>query len=88
MNFGEALDLIKSGYKLQRSEWNYKNEFIYLVRGSTFEVNRPPLNAIFEDGYKASYRSHIDIKYQDDSMGCWVASQTDMLAEDWEIFQK
>ena len=87
MNFSEALELIKSGSKLTRTNWNGKGMFVYLVHGSEFEVNRAPLNQIFKMGEKIIYRPHIDMKYADGSCGVWSPSNSDLLADDWEIVE-
>jgi len=85
MTFSEALELIKSGCKVSRSGWNGKNMFVFLVHGSRFLVNRPPLLGIYPEGTEISYRAHIDMKTADGSIVPWVASQTDLLADDWEL---
>jgi len=87
MNFSEALELIKQGKKLTRTGWNGKNMFVYLVHGSEFEINRAPLNAVFQMGTKIKYRPHIDLKAADGTCGVWSISNNDALAEDWEIFE-
>lgn len=87
MNFSEALQLIKQGKKLARSNWNGKGMFVYLVNGSEFEVNRAHLNAIFEMGAKITYRPHIDLKADDGTCGVWSISNNDALAEDWEVLE-
>jgi len=88
MNFGEALSYLKTGGLVARSGWNGKGMFLFLVPGSTFQVNRAPLNVIFPEGTQIDYRSHIDMKTADGSIVPWVASQTDLLAEDWNLFPK
>lgn len=85
MNFGNVLEAIKHGNKAAREGWNGKDMFIFLVKGSTFNVNRPPLMGIYPEGTVINYRSHIDMKTVDGSVVPWVASQTDILAEDWVI---
>lgn len=85
MNFGEALDHIKTGNLVCRTGWNGKNMFVFLVNGSTFEVNRAPLNVIFPEGTEINYLPHIDMRCADGSIVPWLASQTDILAEDWMI---
>lgn len=85
MNFGEALNYLKMGRTVARRGWNGKGMFLYLVPGSLFEVNRAPLLGIYPKGIPIDYRSHIDMKTADGSHVPWVASQTDILAEDWEI---
>lgn len=87
MNFGEALELIKQGKKLQRAGWNGKDMFVYLVHGSEFEVNRAPLNVVFQMGVKVKYRPHIDLKAADGTCGVWSPNNTDVLAEDWAVLE-
>ena len=84
MDFALALNAIKQGKKLRRSGWNGKNQFIFLVPGSTFKVNRPPLLGIYPEGTEINYHAHIDIKNEQDLVVPWLASQGDLLAEDWE----
>lgn len=85
MNFGQVLELIKLGSKVARKGWNGKGMFIFLVQGSTFTVNRPPLLGIYPEGTVINYCSHIDMCTADGSIVPWLASQTDVLAEDWEV---
>lgn len=61
--------------------------FVYLVPGSQFEVNRPPLNTVLPEGTPVTYRPHIDMRYADGSYGGWLASQSGILEDDWEIVE-
>lgn len=83
-DFGYALDLVKEGGRACRAGWNGKGMFIFLVPGSTFEVNRAPLLGIYPAGTKVDYHAHIDMKTADGQIVPWLASQTDILADDWE----
>ena len=85
MTFGEAIELLKQGKKVARSGWNGKGMFLFLVDGSTFKVNRPPLLGIYPEGTEINYQPHIDMKTADDTIVPWLASQSDVLAEDWNI---
>lgn len=85
LTFGTAIELLKAGQKLAREGWNGKGMFIYLVSGSRFTVNRAPLLGIYPEGTVIDYRSHIDMRTADGSCVPWVASQTDILAEDWKV---
>ena len=85
MDFSEALAWIKAGQKVQRAGWNGKGMFIFLVPGSTFKVNRPPLLGIYPEGTEINYHGHVDMKTADGQVVPWLASQTDLLAEDWQI---
>ena len=85
MNFGKALEALKDGELCARSGWNGKKMFIFLVQGSHFQVNRKPLLGIFPEGTEIDYCPHIDMKTADGKIVPWLASQTDVLAEDWGI---
>lgn len=85
LDFGKALAEIKRGNKVQRAGWNGKGMFIFLVQGSTFVVNRAPLLGIYPEGTTINYCPHIDMKTADDKVVPWLASQTDVLAEDWQV---
>jgi hypothetical protein len=85
MNFGQALEALKQGSKVARAGWNGKGMFIFLVPGSTFKVNRAPLLGIYPEGTEIKYHAHIDMKTATGEIVPWLASQTDVLAEDWTI---
>jgi len=81
--FGWALDKIKEGARVTRRGWNGTGLFIFLVPGSKFKVNRPPLLGIYEEGTEIEYHAHIDMKTAQGYIVPWLASQTDILATDW-----
>ena len=85
MQFEQALSHIKEGRKVARYGWNGKGMFIFLVPGSIFVVNRPPLLGIYSEGTSVKYHAHIDMKTADNQVVPWLCSQTDMLADDWEL---
>jgi hypothetical protein len=88
VDFSAALVNIRQGQKVARAGWNGKNMFVFLVPGSTFQVNRPPLLGIYPEGAEINYHAHIDMRTADGQVVPWVASQTDLLAEDWHIVTK
>jgi len=80
--FDEALRLIKEGKRVGRVSW--KNALcVFLVQGSQFMVNRPPLNQFYPEGTEITYRPHIDVVNADHSIGTWSPSNGDVLADDW-----
>ena len=83
LTFGLAVAALKKGHKVARAGWNGKGMFLFLVAGSTFQVNRPPLLGIYPEGTTVNYCPHIDMKTADDKVVPWLASQTDVLADDW-----
>jgi hypothetical protein len=97
MDFSWALVELKNGNKVARKGWKGKKMFIYLVRGSTVDFNdlrnsakeAAILATELEGGIQGSSRyvcPHIDMKAADGSLVIgWLASQTDLLAIDWEL---
>lgn len=86
-DFSDALRALKGGAKVAREGWNGKGMFLFLVNGSTFKVNRPPLLGIYPEGTEINYHAHVDMKTADDKIVPWLCSQTDMLAEDWVLVE-
>lgn len=84
--FGIALEGIRRGEQWCRKGWNDAGMFIFLVPGSHFTVNRAPLLGIYPVGTEIDYRPHIDMKTAQGDVVPWVASQSDLLAEDWWVF--
>ena len=87
MSFGLAVEAVKKGKKIARAGWNGKGMFLFLVPGSTFKVNRAPLLGIYPEGTEINYHSHIDMKTADGTIVPWLASQTDVLADDWIVVE-
>lgn len=87
LNFGDALELLKRGFKVSRSGWNGKNMFVFLTPGREIPNARMRSFANF-DGESVKLVEHIDMKAADGSYVIgWLASQTDMLAEDWGVVE-
>lgn len=93
MNFGQALDSLKLGSKVAREGWNGKGMFVYLVKGTTVNAEKLRNEAMEHVGHMQQSEDtpvkicgHIDMKAADGSIVVgWLASQTDLLAEDWTI---
>lgn len=84
-NIGWAVEQMRQGNKVCRDGWNEKGMFLFLVPGSTFKVNRPPLLGIYEEGTEINYLPHVDMKTADGSIVPWLCSQSDLLATDWVL---
>ena len=87
MNFSSALECVKEGALIQRAGWNGKKMFVFYVKGSNFAASREPLSTIFPAGTEINYRAHLDIRTADGTIVPWVASQTDILANDWQLYK-
>lgn len=84
--FSYALEMVKNqGARIARKGWNGKGMFVFLVQGSKFIVNREPLLSLLGEGTEVNYHGHLDMKTADGMIVPWLCSQTDMLAEDWQI---
>jgi hypothetical protein len=86
-DFGGALSALKAGQRVCRAGWNGKGMFLFLVPGSTFKVNRPPLLGIYPEGTEVEYHAHIDMKTAQGYVVPWLASQADLLATDWLVLE-
>lgn len=87
MSFGRALDVLKAGGRVCREGWNGKGMFLFLVPGSTFTVNREPLLSIMGEGTQVQYHAHIDMKTAQGYVVPWLASQADLLSDDWCVVE-
>ena len=83
-DFGRALFNLKNGKKVCRRGWNGKGMWIIMAPGSTVDV--APGSPYEKAGLGVvEINPHIDMKTATGEMQPgWLASQTDMLAEDWE----
>lgn len=82
MNFGHALEALKNGEKAARTGWNGKNQYIQLAtcisyRNTDGEIINAEHDAIGNKAIAFVGTSGIQLG--------WLASQADMLAEDWMI---
>ena len=82
---GWAVKEMQNGEKVRRAGWNGKGMFLFLVPGSTFQVNRAPLNTIYPEGTVINYQPHVDMRTAQGTIVPWLASQSDLLAVDWEL---
>lgn len=86
MNFGQALEVLKNGGRVARNGWNGKDMWLALIPGSTFAVDaHRPLAAHIKPGTIVNYLPHIDMKTVNGDIVPWLASQTDVLADDWVV---
>ena len=86
MNFGQALEQLKQGIKVARAGWNGKGMFLYYVPANKYPATRNEhgtMIGVFEDDM-IPYGAYIAMKTAQNNVVPWLASQTDVLAEDWE----
>lgn len=70
MDFGKAIEALKEGKRVTRKGWNGKNMWLRLQ---------------IPDAHSKMTLPYIYMKTADNNQVPWLASQTDMLSEDWCI---
>jgi len=83
LNFGHALEAIRDGYKVARQGWNGKGMFLYYVAANKYKANTEASRGYF--GNDVPYGAYIAMKTAQENVVPWLASQTDMLSDDWQI---
>ena len=94
MTFGQAIESLKAGQKVARKGWNGKGMWLVLVPGTKDVALRAgtPYEKALGDVPPIEILAHIDM-WTTNAHGRramlpgWLASQTDMLSEDWEIVE-
>ena len=75
MNFGQALHELKEGKHVTRSGWNGKKMFVYYVPEGFTEI----------DNKEVPTQPFISMFTAQETSVPWLASQSDLLSEDWEV---
>lgn len=84
MDFGKALENLKQGKKVARKGWNGKKQYIELATAISY-VNAD--GEIINCNHDAIENKAIAFVGTSGVQIGWLASQADMLAEDWEVFE-
>lgn len=85
LTFGDAIFFLKQGKKVARKGWNGKEMYIYLLK---WEDLQDAMMECEEYTDVQKYLSTICMKTADNKiLTGWLASQTDMLCEDWCIVE-
>ena len=86
MSFGLAIEALKLGRHVARAGWNGKGMFLYLIKGSDLQSG---LKYGFGEYLgEPEFVSTICMKTADNKLVAgWLASQTDMLADDWQLIE-
>jgi hypothetical protein len=97
MNFGDALNLLKRGGKVCRLGWNGKDMFLIFIKGTDWKVStireqtqflRSILPNLDINKDAPRFLPWIGIKTADNCFVPWLASQPDILADDWEVIKE
>lgn len=84
MNFGQAIAVLKNDGRVCREGWNGKGMWLTLIRPHASLSSRL-IGGAPEGMPPGTYKllPWIGMKTTDDGFVPWLASQTDVLAEDW-----
>ena len=86
MSFGLAIEAMKKGKKVARRGWNGKGMFLFL--GTDIELHTEADLSCVSNLEGDLTLPSIVMKTADDHFCVgWLASQTDMLADDWEVVE-
>lgn len=83
MSFGHAIEAMKLGHKVARSGWNGKGMWVEIQTPTEqSKMTRPYLYMCIPNGTTKQFGDQANAERD---MVPWLASQTDMLADDWGI---
>lgn len=82
MEFGDAIKLLKQGKRLQREGWNGKNQYIELAGSISYMNSNGDIINVNHDAIGNNAIAFVGTSGV--QLG-WLASQADMLANDWRI---
>jgi hypothetical protein len=82
MTFGLAIESMKMGYKVCRKGWNGKGMWLRFIDPYTTSIKDSEWDDITRG---AKLLPWIGMRTVDNKFVPWLASQTDMLSEDWMV---
>lgn len=82
MDFGQAIQKLKNGMRVQREGWNGKNQYIELATKISYKNVK---NEVVNAEHEAIGNKAIAFVGTSGVQLGWLASQADMLAEDWKV---
>lgn len=82
--FGMAIEALKMGHKVQRSGWNGKDMYLVILDPARDNLITLSVSCV-EATRELALQPFIVMKTVDNTYVPWLASQTDMLSDDWRI---
>lgn len=90
MNFGLAIEAMKKGFRVARHGWNGKNMSVAYQKGypQGIPCNKNTAEAWgMKEGELFKCRPYLQMRCADGTFQMWLASQSDILADDWYIVE-
>ncbi len=81
--FEQALAALKAGYSVKRTGWNSQDQFVFLVNEPTLQADQRLEVHLGTDSVEL--QSMLMIRTADKKLVSWVPSQSDVLADDWDL---
>ena len=86
MDIGQAKLEMKAGKRVARAGWNGKGMFLYYVSEGLYPAKMDVIKGVFPNDL-VPYAPYIAMKTAQGNVVPWLASQTDLLAEDYEVVE-
>lgn len=83
--FGEAVAALKAGHRVMRSGWNGKGMFLFLVVGQAVTAAINERYGSRKEQEDIPVMDAIYMQTADGRLVPWLASQTDILSNDWQV---
>jgi len=90
LSFSDALMALKAGKKIAREGWNGKGMYVVYRSGypEGIPANKNTADAIgIPEGSLFKVRPYLQMRCADGSFQIWLASQSDILEDDWQIVE-
>lgn len=81
MNFGQAIEEAKRGKKIARKGWNGKGQYVELATNVSY---KSPNGTVTNVNHKDMGNKALAFVGTSGVQLGWLASQADMLSEDWQ----
>ena len=87
MTFGLAIEALKKGLRVARHGWNGKEMYLYHVPANRYTALTDAAKGIAGADGKVEYGAYVAIKTAKGNVEPWLATQADILGEDWYIVE-
>ena len=77
MNFEQALDSVKNGFRIKRKGWNASDQWVFLCENAQ---SKDEGDSFFD----IDFEPFLVLRNVQGNFIPWLASQSDLLADDWQ----
>ena len=85
LSFGDAMQEMKCGNKVARGGWNGKGMFLFLIAGDCWYFDTD-IEGV-EGNEDINTLPFVCMKTADNKLVPWLASQTDVISNDWVVIK-